>query len=58
MVEGRAPVDRGGPVGPDEPLGARSGLSGPAAVRREVKVAGEPDVGCGEEEETADGGRV
>ena len=55
VVEGRASVDRGSPVGLDEPLGVRPGLSGPAAERREVKVAGEPDVRCSEEE-TADGG--
>lgn len=44
VVECRPSVDGGGPRGLDEPLGARPGLSGPAAEGREVKVAGEPDV--------------
>lgn len=44
VVECRPSVDGGGPRWLDEPLGARPGLSGPAAEGREVKVAGEPDI--------------
>lgn len=49
VVQGRPSVDGGGPVGLDEPLGPRPGLSGPAAEGREVEVAGEPHVRCDEE---------
>lgn len=48
VVEGGSSVDDGSPVGLDEPLSPRPGLSGPAAERREVEVAGEPHVGCKE----------
>lgn len=44
-------VDGRSSVGLDEPLRPRPGLSGPAAERREVEVAGKPHVGCNKEKE-------
>lgn len=43
----RRPSEDDGPLaGLDEPLGPGAVLSGPAAERQEVEVAGEPHVGC------------
>lgn len=52
VVERRSSVDGGSPVGLDEPISPRPGLSGPAAERQEVEVAGEPHVRCNEREES------
>ncbi len=46
VVEGGPSVNRRSTAGLDEPLGVRPCLSVPTAERREVKVAGEPNVRC------------